>query len=75
MLGLSILALIPCQIFQDYKELCVKLRDIPINQYTVCELVRLCLRRRDHDQPHANALDSDSDSDDSFIEDQEEMVR
>ena len=58
-------------VLQDYKELCMKLRDIPINQYTVCELVRLCLRRKDADQ---DSNPDSLDSQESMVEDQEETV-
>ncbi len=48
------------EIADDYKELKVKLADIPANLYTASELVRLCLRRNDS----ADAPDDSFDDDD-----------
>nr|KAG5694161.1 hypothetical protein BaRGS_001488 [Batillaria attramentaria] len=47
---------------QGYRELCVNLRDIAVNPYTVSELVRLCLR---------NADTEDNGSDGGDVEDSE----
>ena len=47
-------------VIQEYNELAIPLCDIPINVYTVSELVRLCLRKRDFDtESHVGSLDSE----------------
>ena len=39
-----------CLWLQDYKELSCSLSELPVNEYTASELVRLCLRPQDiHD--------------------------
>ena len=49
-------------ICQDYKELTMQLGEIPVNQYTASEIVRLVLRK--HDQDDGNADDDKSDDSD-----------
>ena len=44
------------------------LSELPLNEYTASELVRLCLR-------HLDADDSDSDSDSGDMEADDEVVR
>ncbi|XP_046339571.1 tyrosine-protein kinase BAZ1B-like [Haliotis rufescens] len=56
------------EIAEDYKELRVKLGDVPINPYTASELVRLCLRRNDTGVGHTD--DSYEDDNDSEVPDQ-----
>ena len=45
---------------QDYKELKVSLSDIPVNPYTVAELMRLCLRKHDSETDGISNADSES---------------
>ena len=52
---------------QDYKELSSSLSELPLNDYTASELVRLCLRH--HDADNADA-DSDIDNDDVDADDE-----
>ncbi|XP_041365624.1 tyrosine-protein kinase BAZ1B-like [Gigantopelta aegis] len=52
------------QLAEGYSELKVQLSDIPVNNYTVSELVRLCLRKNDTD---------DCDSEESFEEEDQEV--
>ncbi|XP_067654301.1 tyrosine-protein kinase BAZ1B-like [Haliotis asinina] len=54
------------EIAEDYKELRVKLGDVPVNPYTASELARLCLRR--NDSGHTD--DSFEEEDDSEVPDQ-----
>ena len=46
---------------QDYRELDLKLSEVPINEYTSSELLRLCLRP--HDQYDTCSTVSDDDDD------------
>ncbi|KAK3101036.1 hypothetical protein FSP39_000430 [Pinctada imbricata] len=43
------------QISEDYQEIKMQLSEIPVNQYTSSELVRLCLRRQDVDDQASDA--------------------
>jgi len=54
---------------QDYKELSLSLSELPLNDYTVSELVRLCLRHHDTDN-----ADADSDTDSGDVDADDEVV-
>ncbi|KAL4225144.1 Tyrosine-protein kinase baz1b [Mactra antiquata] len=50
------------QIAEDYEDIGVSLSDIPVNQGTCSELVRLCLRGKDINDDHSDtSLDEDND--------------
>ncbi|KAL5007746.1 hypothetical protein ScPMuIL_016552 [Solemya velum] len=51
------------EISEDYSDLKIPLSDIPVNQYTVSELVRLCLRKKDDAE---DASDPGSDVEDEL---------
>jgi len=54
---------------QDYKELSSSLSELPLNDYTASELVRLCLRHHDADN-----ADADSDIDNDEVNADDEVV-
>lgn len=55
---------------QDYKELSSSLSELPLNEYTASELVRLCLRHVDA----GDVDDADSDMDDTAVNDADNEV-
>ena len=46
---------------QDYKELTVRLSDIPVNEFTASELLRLCLRKQDSEGSDSEGEDDASE--------------
>jgi len=59
---------------QNYKELAVPLSQLPVNEYTCAELVRLCLRRRDVTVDPADTASQDSDDSESEEGGDDEVV-
>jgi bromodomain adjacent to zinc finger domain protein 1B len=57
LLVIMLQTLLQDQLAEDYKELSASLSELPINEYTASELVRLCLRHHDVD-------DNESDNED-----------
>ena len=54
---------------QDYEELSLSLSELPLNDHTASELVRLCLRHHD-----ADSLDNESDSGSDDVDADDEVV-
>ena len=54
---------------QDYEELSLSLSELPLNDHTASELVRLCLRHHD-----ADSLDNESDSGGDDVDADDEVV-
>jgi len=62
-------AVVNVRCHQDYKELSSSLSELPLNDYTASELVRLCLRHHDADD-----ADADSDIDNDEVDADDEVV-
>jgi len=58
-----------CVFAQDYEELSSSLSELPLNDHTASELVRLCLRHHD-----AHAADDESDAEDDDVDADDEVV-
>ena len=58
--------------FQDYKELSCPLSELPVNEYTASELVRLCLRHQDIEDDNSSDKDEDDENENAAFE--EEVV-
>ena len=58
-----------CVFAQDYEELSSSLSELPLNDHTASELVRLCLRHHD-----AHTADDESDAEDDDVDADDEVV-
>jgi len=58
-----------CVFVEDYEELSSSLSELPLNNFTASELVRLCLRHHDADN-----VDDESDIDGDDVNADDEVV-
>jgi len=61
------------QLAEDYKELTVPLSQLPVNEYTCTELMRLCLRKHDLANDDDDDASQRSDDSESACDDDEEL--
>ncbi len=62
-------------ILQDWRELSMKLSDITVNMHTSSELLRMSLRRSDHEHISEEKDDEQSNFSDSSDEEDDDVVR